>query len=791
MKLDAKQKILLPIIVFAFVFIGWQVYDMVGGSSNKSVASVVTSMNNEQNGATASETVLSSMDVARSNLATPEISAKKSPIVQDQDARPQSSQLSSVPAKPQQGAVKDIEGASFTDDTLMREYQELKKEEMLLNEKLAIAQTRQKIAELNSKIASLGGVVGVSSLPSLDNDKSAPHRLVYIDYQGDKWAATLSDSAGNNLKEVVAGSKLSDGTTILSINAKGVVAKKNGNKMLLTFSGVVPLGKVVLDEQTTSEADKVTIMPQETSIELQNEKAKINKKAVKLSKKINKTRSAKYPEVMRLVASSDPQMSQTAEPEAIVQTKVTSPVSQKSQFIKPEIVPVAQLKAVSPATATTQATQLTTAKPEVVVNPNSDNKSVIQTKAVIPVSQKSQFIKPEIAPVAQLKAVSPATATAQVTQLTAKPEVVNPNSDNKPVIKIKAVIPVSQKSQFIKPEIAPVAQLKAVSPATATAQVTQLTAKPEVVNPNSDNKPVIKIKAVTPVSQKSQFIKPEIAPVAQLKAVSPATATTTQVAQLTAKSEVVNPNSDNKSVIKIKAVTPVSQTPQPIKPETVNVNGNKKQTIQQVIGEKLDEPKVTATVPRVMQLIAESEKNGEIQATAQKTIVTKKHLIAAKSGKISKKETTSSAALAKKTTPQLIMTETSVSVPTVTEIKQATPKLIATETNSNGSMVPVVQPVAIERTSPSQLITSKTSASNSAVVTKQVAPQLITTETNADNGSIKKIAPIEKPSKSKKIIHKEVIYRGKEQVIDLSPKAQLSEADNDEQSVVLSPEKFN
>ena len=149
MKLDGKQKILLPIIVFAFIFIGWQLYDMIGGSSDKTIVPTDNGMGKIDGGdASLAVPIASQANQMTSMPALSESSTSASIANQNQIEN-----LKFL--KPQQGKVKYIEESSnSSEDVLMREYQELKKEEMLLNEKLAIAQARQKIAELNSKIAS-------------------------------------------------------------------------------------------------------------------------------------------------------------------------------------------------------------------------------------------------------------------------------------------------------------------------------------------------------------------------------------------------------------------------------------------------------------------------------------------------------------------------------------------------------------------------------------------------------------------------------------------------------------
>ena len=445
MKLDAKQKILLPVIVMVFIFIGWQVYNMLGTNSDNSLTSVTSD---------AGQQVNMPMPVSAVPRTSPSPSANMSieknvnsggmvnpnPTATNIAASGESNQGGSSPMmepeKPQRATIKNSEESADLGDSLMQEYQELKKEEMLLNEKLAIAQARQKIAELNSKIAALGG--GNSSVSSITTSvigkNNIAYRLVYVDYQGDKWAATLSDSTGGNLQEVVAGSKLPDGTKVIAVNAKGVTVKKNDKKTLLTFSGAVALGaaeveKVEKDEQGAT--DEVTAVPK---------KAKVSKKAsVKTSiKKVapkNTNRSSK-PE-------TNTNKQANGEPEAVKQIVSSLPASpsgssvgkEEKKNIPLELAstnqPVTQLVATEPSNVS-QITAPTNQKPV---------KSTVTKKQTVSKAKKQNS-----------DAVKPKQTLTAVQQLTPNPEM-QQSSPVKTEMTAPVAVEPAEKSSVIAPKV--------------------------------------------------------------------------------------------------------------------------------------------------------------------------------------------------------------------------------------------------------------------------------------------------------------------------------------------------
>ena len=454
MKLDAKQKILLPIIVMVFIFIGWQVYNMLGTNSDNSLTSVASDAGQQVNMPMPISAVPSTSPSPSANMSIEKNvnsggMVNPNPTATNIAASGESNQGGSSPMmepeKPQRATIKNSEESADLGDSLMQEYQELKKEEMLLNEKLAIAQARQKIAELNSKIAALSGGNGnagnISSVTTSSIGRNnIAYRLVYVDYQGDKWAATLSDSTGGNLQEVVAGSKLPDGTKVIAVNAKGVTVKKNDKKTLLTFSGTVALGaaeveKVEKDEQDAT--DEVTAVPKKAKVSKKaSVKTSIKKVAPKNTKNTNRSSKPETntnkqangePEAVKQLVSSLParpaspsdssvgkeekkniplELASTNQPvtqivatEPLNVSQITAPTNQKpvkSTVTKKQTVSKAKKQnsdAVKPKQTLTAVQQL---KPNPEMQQSSPVKTVMTAPVAVEPAEKSSVIAPKV-----------------------------------------------------------------------------------------------------------------------------------------------------------------------------------------------------------------------------------------------------------------------------------------------------------------------------------------------------------------------------------------------------------
>lgn len=148
-------------------------------------------------------------------------------------------------------ANPSVDQSSLED--MQNQYKLLQLKRKLLDEELAIATSKEKIAELNAKTAELTGKADISSstnnltntanmnVISEDNKENiqpaAPittneahdYKLVYLDHQNDEWTATLND---NGQFEVVnVDTELDDGTKVITIDQSGVTLK-HGKKII-------------------------------------------------------------------------------------------------------------------------------------------------------------------------------------------------------------------------------------------------------------------------------------------------------------------------------------------------------------------------------------------------------------------------------------------------------------------------------------------------------------------------------------------------------------------------------
>jgi len=215
MKLDTRQKILIPLIIIAFIYVGWQIYHIFLVS-------------------TPDQALPHPMAIAQASSKQMTIQPTTQ-VEQNQSAIPNPEKIA-VPERKtiEKLSLKAATGQSAAYLHLVKQYRELEAKRMLLEEKMAIAETEQKIAELNAKLVKFGDTEANTSI-----GKERAYKLIYLDHQNGQWSATLSDNS--IFREVKVGTKLSDGSRAIAINSKGVILVKDGKTELLTFSGAIPL----------------------------------------------------------------------------------------------------------------------------------------------------------------------------------------------------------------------------------------------------------------------------------------------------------------------------------------------------------------------------------------------------------------------------------------------------------------------------------------------------------------------------------------------------------------------
>ena len=210
MPLERRQKILIPLILLALLYIVWQIYDMFIANDHANIPVKETST-----------TPLKS---------TPNIPSTPT------------SQIVAPQTKPQSATTISTAPPTLTADQqeylqLVNEYQMLKLQRKVTEEQAAIAEAKEKIAELNKTTAKLTGV----TLATDNNEFSTSNhqfKLVYLDEQGSNVSATISKN--DHYYEIYKGSTI-NGLKVIAITHQGIVLNNNQKTYLLTFQGMRPL----------------------------------------------------------------------------------------------------------------------------------------------------------------------------------------------------------------------------------------------------------------------------------------------------------------------------------------------------------------------------------------------------------------------------------------------------------------------------------------------------------------------------------------------------------------------
>lgn len=228
MKLDRKQKIILTLIIIATAYLIWQIYSMFWGNADDS----------------SSMAPAATIHTLPPTASTPRVTQQKVdlPTVKIVPTVPVQKPIS----QPIQPVMRQITiQAPLTPDQieymrLVGRYQILHMRRMLADEEAAMTAAQVKVAQLNQQISRLSGSFAVPTLAGQPSPLSPlGYQLMYIDYQGGKWTATLNKNS--QIQEVLAGMILPDGVRVIKINQSGVVLQKNGRNYLVNFYGTTPI----------------------------------------------------------------------------------------------------------------------------------------------------------------------------------------------------------------------------------------------------------------------------------------------------------------------------------------------------------------------------------------------------------------------------------------------------------------------------------------------------------------------------------------------------------------------
>lgn len=231
-QLEAKQKVMLVVLIGALGIVFYLIYTTFfassGGSSNSAAISSPAPM--AQQTMTPAQTPLQSASAPSIN-APIQTSGNTSTVAVGQPA----------PPTPQ-------------DLALLAESQQMQQQYVQLVNEYQLAQLQQKLAQVDAEIANnkltttkslvemkklqpqLGGDYGTQLSGSAASSSNVPqgYQTLYVGQVSGRWQAMLQ--SGGQYFQVSVGMQLPDGSSVTTINSRGVVLNRNGTPIFLPMS---------------------------------------------------------------------------------------------------------------------------------------------------------------------------------------------------------------------------------------------------------------------------------------------------------------------------------------------------------------------------------------------------------------------------------------------------------------------------------------------------------------------------------------------------------------------------
>ncbi len=220
MKTDKRQRVTLIITIAVFVFLGFEIYQLIHGATSSSPRAD---------------------ERATQHPAKPTHSVSLNPETNAPIYRTE------LPKQTQQRqALLATHSSQYIN--LVNQYEIARMERQVLEQQVAIAESRQRIAELNQKTAQIAGTN--ATFPSSNFSNATPavsgsddpfaYQLSYLDNQEDGYSATIAATNGHYY-EVTPGYQLPGGVQVSEINENGVILEKNHHQFRLSFNGVTSI----------------------------------------------------------------------------------------------------------------------------------------------------------------------------------------------------------------------------------------------------------------------------------------------------------------------------------------------------------------------------------------------------------------------------------------------------------------------------------------------------------------------------------------------------------------------
>lgn len=241
MKLEKKQKILLTLVIIAFAYLAWQLYDIFFANKETPTAEITpitTQPGKLQAPLTGTTSTMPSIaPAATTQPPVPTIPATNKITTTTPGQAPQPTQ----PVMRQMSIQAPMTQQQMRYLRLVNQYQIVRMQRLVADEEAAMYASRAKIAELHQQIAKTSGTsyTATSTFGAPMPSTSIGYQLMYIDYQNGQWTATLNQSG--RFIEVNCDTVLPDGARILKITQNGVVIRKWNKNYLLSFYGTTVL----------------------------------------------------------------------------------------------------------------------------------------------------------------------------------------------------------------------------------------------------------------------------------------------------------------------------------------------------------------------------------------------------------------------------------------------------------------------------------------------------------------------------------------------------------------------
>jgi hypothetical protein len=219
MQLDKKQKTLIPLIAIVLGVLAWQLYGLMGTNSNSAASSGMT---NTALPARPTVPVSSAPAAVQPTVASRNLSSANAvPTVSDQDKQ----RLRAI-------SQNDTEYLR-----LIHEYQLLQVQRHIAEDTRAIAVAKLETAKALAETSRFGGAVnlGMNTLSPMGNMQGDDYKLVFTGQEAGQWTATLK--INDQLMDVITGTTLPDGNTVIRVEGDSVILQKDDRQKLISFLG--------------------------------------------------------------------------------------------------------------------------------------------------------------------------------------------------------------------------------------------------------------------------------------------------------------------------------------------------------------------------------------------------------------------------------------------------------------------------------------------------------------------------------------------------------------------------